>query len=554
MKKIISMVMILTILTTLVTGCGSKGSANETAGTSSTAANSAQKNVNEYGWAVPEKTLEINVFQADKNNPDTVAKNTELINKYFLEKFNVKLNKIQLDMDPNEKLNLMLASDDYPDVIMAMNDDNLAKWKSQGKIQDLTSVVDKVGGDIKTALGDMYQRYLDGDGKLYGIPRGWGLLPLPDRCAHIRWDWYNAMGSPKIETPDDYYNVLKQMLEQHPKNSKGEKAYAISWNENCNIETIAGIWGLKDGYKEDADHNLTHWLNTPEGLEFTKYYNRFYREGMLDPDAFINKYDDWKTKFSNERIMGHIGNQWESSNAGHEVWQKDNPNWTEEQRYVQIKIKAPEAEQAYLAPKDTFGWNYTVITDKCKTTEDIVKFIDFTMTPIGTRLVSWGVPNTPDSNWKYDGDGKWSFDEASKSGIIGGTYDYPKHDLLGPTQYWFGVQQSPLADDNKSVCWYDQNFNDDVKWKKMFIDNLKDTVWDSTSRRVTFSPENPLTPVNQQITDSIKTGWAKAVLSKTEAECVANFNELKDKMNKAGLHDIEKFRTDEYKKKLEAWK
>lgn len=557
MKKIISTVMSFALIASLAAGCGSNENAGNTNGqtpSSAAASTSANQKVNEYGWAVPEKTLEITAYQADKSNPDTVAKNTELINQYLLEKFNVKINKTQLDIDPNEKLNLMLASNDYLDVIIAMNDDNLSKWKSQGKIQELTPYVDEVGSDIKTALGDTYKRYLDENGKLYGIPRGWGLLPLPDRSAHIRWDWYNEMGSPKIETPDDYYTVLKKMLEQHSRNSKGEKAYAISWNENCNIETIAAIWGLKDGYKEAADHNLTHWLNTPEGLEFTKYFNRFYREGMLDPDAFINKFDDWKTKFSNERIMGHIGNWWESWNAGHEVWQKSDPNWKEDQRYVQIKIKAPQAENAYLAPKDTFGWNYTVITDKCKDAVEIMKFINFTMTPIGTRLVSWGVPNTADSNWKYDGDGKWSFDETAKQSLLSGNYDYTKHDLLGGSQFWFGVQQSPLPDDNTSVCWYDQNFNQDSKWKKMFNDNLKGTIWDSTARRITFTPENPLTPVKQQIEDSIKTGWAKAVLSKTEEDCTANFNELRDKMNKAGLHDIEKFRTEEYKKNLEAWK
>jgi hypothetical protein len=32
------------------------------------------------------------------------------------------------------------------------------------------------------------------------------------------------------------------------------------------------------------------------------------------------------------------------------------------------------------------------------------------------------------------------------------------------------------------------------------------------------------------------------------------FNDLRDQLNKAGLREIEKFRSDEYKKRLVAWK
>lgn len=560
MKKITSLLLIFMLVTAILAGCGSSNSTGKTDEGSGNSATTTQEQspkklkVNEYGWAVPEKTLEFTYYHASKRNPDKEVEKLKIMNDYLLEKFNVKLNRIVYDADTNERLNLMLASNDYPEVIVGLNDSTLEKWKAQGKIQEMTPIIDKVGPNIKKSLGQYYKRYLDENGKLWGIPRGWGLLPIPDYSAHIRWDWYTAMGSPKIETPDDYYDVLKQMLVEHTKNANGEKVYAISWNDSCGVETVAGIWGLKDGYKEDADHNLIHWLNTAEGLEFTKYYNRFYREGMLDPDAFINKYEDWKTKFSNERIIGHIGGWWMSWNAGHEVWQKTMKDWKEEMRYVQIGFKAPAAEKAYLSPKDTYGWSNTCFTDKCKNGEDILKFIDFTMTPMGTRLMSWGVPNKPESVWNFDGNDKWSFNETQKQALVNGVFDYDKYYLMGGETYWFGVTQSPLPDDNKSVCWIDQNFNDENKWKKLMNENLKDTIYDNTARRVTFTPENPLTIVKQQMDDALMTGWAKAVLSKTPAECEANFNALRDKMNKIGLHDIEKFLTDEYKKKLDMWK
>ncbi len=91
MRKIISTVMSFAIIASLAAGCGSNEKAGNTAGqtaSSVAASTSANQKVNEYGWAVPEKTLEITAYQADKSNPDTVAKNIELMNQYLLERFN----------------------------------------------------------------------------------------------------------------------------------------------------------------------------------------------------------------------------------------------------------------------------------------------------------------------------------------------------------------------------------------------------------------------------------------------------------------------------------
>ncbi|MEK8127141.1 sugar ABC transporter substrate-binding protein [Paenibacillus filicis] len=552
--KRVSMVLTSLLLSTGVLSACSKPGNETTSGNPGPSHEQAGK-ANEFGWVIPEKTISIDYYQAEKGNPDKVNKKQQAIHQYLLDKFNVDVKKTQYDVDPKEKLNLMLASSDYPGVIAAMDSDTIDKWRVQNKLIDLAPLVDKYGPNIKKELGDRYKSYLDKDGKLWGLPRGWGLLPIPDFSAHIRWDWYTAMGSPKIETPDDYYNVLKKMVQDHPTNPKGEKTYAISWIDNINLNSVMGIWGINEGFKEDANHNLTHWLNTPEGLQAVQYFNRFYREGLMDPDSFLNKFDDWKLKFSNERVIGHIGSWWQSWNAGHEVWKTTVPNFNDNMRYVQIGLKAPGAEKAYLSTKDTSGWNYTVLTDKVKNPEDIIKFLDFEMTPMGTRLLGWGIPNLPDSLWNYEGNGKWTFNESQKQLMLSGKFEYDKADeVTGNNQIWLTHPQGLLSDDHKSTAWFDQNFNQEDKWKSLMMSNLKDTIFDNTARKVVFSTTNPLTIKNQQIDELVKKGFAKAVMSKTEEEAVNNFNDMRDKANKIGLKEIEAFRTQEYKKNLQVMK
>lgn len=508
---------------------------------------------NEYGWDIPEKTLEFSYYHKGEINPDDVKKNGELLQKYILDEFNVKINKVVYDTNAEERFNLMLTSGDYPEVMTGLSREDVIRLKQQGKILDLTPYIDEHGDNIQKELGDLYNRYLDEENKIYGLPYGWGLLEIPDYSAHIRYDWYQEMGAPKIETPEEYYEVLKQMVEKHPKNANGQKVYALSWNNLSNIETIAGIWGLKEGYKEDKDHNLTHWINTTEGYEFTKFYNKVNRDGLLDPDSFSNKFEEWKAKFSDERIVGHIGPWWQSWNAGHEVWQKTDENWKEEKRYVQVKLKDEDAENAYLSPKDTTGFGYTVITDKCKNPEQIVKFLDVAITPNGTRLFAWGVPNQENSNWNFK-DGKWSFNEKAKQEIINATYDYAEHELLGPNLYWLIHPQGAMSDDPKANAWIDQCFNDEAKWKKVMNDNLRDTIYDNSAmRQINFLADDPITITKQQVKDIVDTYWAKTVLSKTEKEFEKNYEEMKKKLDKAGVNELESYMTEEYKKNLEKW-
>lgn len=557
MRKSIILALICVMIGTVLSGCSNggeqtdptvvKGQETDKVSTSGTK--------NEYGWELPAETIEIN-FYAGQDNPDTVKENSRLMQQFLLEKFNVKLNKTVYDVDMNEKLNLMLASGDYPEVITGLSEEQAAKWIAQGKAVELGQYIDEYAPNIKSQLGDLYKSFQNSKGELYTLPSYWGKLPIPGASAHIRYDWWQEMGAPSFETPEQFYQVLKQMQERHPVNANGEKTYALSGYApmyKVVIPTLSGMWGLKAGYRIDEDGTNTHWVNTPAGLEMTQFMNQVYRDGMLDPDSFINTFDDWKAKFSAERIMGHIGSWWVSWNAGHEVWQKTNKDWKEEQRFVQVKAKAQAAESAYLTAMNARGTFRTIITDKAKNPELIMKWFNFSITDLGTRIIGWGVPNIEQSVWTYK-DGKIEWVDAMKQGVINGTYDFTNSDKVGQGVFTLVEGVGTMKDDGKSTYWFDQNFNDEAKWKKLMNDNLKDTIYDNTLGTIQIPGNDPLAVTNTQIEELLETLWAKAVTAKTEAEAEASFNELKDKLNKSGLQDIEAYRTKEYQQRMKEWK
>ena len=559
-KKVLSAILAVAMISSVLSGCGSKKSADNNVSIDNIKeVETTGKNV--YGWDVPKETMNLTFYQKGMFDPNTIDKNMKLTKDYMLENFNINVEKLVYNTDGQEKFNLAMASNDYPEVISALTKTDVLQLKEQEKLVDLTPYVDKYGQNLKKALGDNYKRYLDEDGKLYYVPAGWGMIPIPDYSASIDYKTWKELGSPKSIPLDKYYEVLKADIKKNPTNSDGQKRYALSWHENLTkqsgIETVAGFWGLQRGYKVNSDNNLTHWVNTQEGYEFTKFYNQAYRDGLFDPDGFTNKFDDWKEKFSTRRIAGHIGPWWEVWNAGHEVWQKTDPNWNEEDRYVQVNIEVPGVEQSYLSPKNTTGGSFTVVTDKAESPEKIVqlvKFLDLCVTDNMTRLLGWGVPNQQDSNWDIKDDGSWAFNEKSKQDLINGEYDYPVHETYGFGEIWLSHGEAAMTDLPNSSCWFDQTLRYDNKWLKILNENLSDTAYDASALvNIDFLPNEDVTVVRQQVTDVIRAGWAKTVLSNTPEEFEANFKELQSKANQGGVEKLEKYMSEQYNKNLEDW-
>ena len=547
----------------LLAGCS--GAATTAPTTSSTtkatmSSTSAGKNVNEYGWEIPEKTIEFTYFLAEQADPVKYADNTVHYDEFLKEKFNVIIHRIVYNVDPTERLNLMLATGDYPDAISNVSNDQVALFTAQKKAIDMSPLVDQYGPNIKSQLGDLYIRYFDDNGALYMLPKCWGLLDIPDYTAAIRYDYWKEIGSPEFSTPEEYYDVLVQIQQKHPTNANGQVTYALSdyGGGKKMWQMLTGAWGLKDEYLESSDKTLTHWMNTSQGLEIIKYLNKAYREGQLDPDFAINKIEDLTDKASNHRVMGYIGAWWPSWVIGHMTWQKTDPNWTFDETYINVSFKAESAKAAYLSPKDLTGGARSFITDKAKNAADIMKWWNFEISDIGTKIICLGIPDSDYSDWQFI-DGKSIWDDGVIAAMTAGTFDLTEYDagaICG--QYWMVGGQQKLSNGDPltepwCTVWFDQNFNSIQPLKKIMHTNLKGTTFDNSYRAVQFTPENPLSVVKTQIDDMLLTGWAQMITCDTEAKCEKTFYDLRDALNKTGLKDIEAFRTTEYQNKLQKW-
>ena len=173
MRKKKSSLIAAVLIAGLLAGCGNSGSAGvsgsagESGGTDASQAQAesgqGSGNFNEFGWEVPEETLEINILDASGSYAPTEAEKAgeENVIAYFKEKFNIQFNIQHITGDGTEAVNLALASGDYPDIIRNLSFTTMEKFVKMNKAVELTPYMDNIGADVKASMGEHYPLFLD---------------------------------------------------------------------------------------------------------------------------------------------------------------------------------------------------------------------------------------------------------------------------------------------------------------------------------------------------------------------------------------------------------
>lgn len=138
---------------------------------------------------------------------------------------------LELDIPPvpdaQQKLNLMLASGDLPEVIIGCNIrlDQMQILANQGLVLPLNDYIDKYGVEFKKVY-EAYPQIEDLitllDGKIYGLPH-------VNDCYHcsmsqkmwVYQPWLDKLGLAVPTTTEEFYQMLKAFKEQDP-NGNGE--------------------------------------------------------------------------------------------------------------------------------------------------------------------------------------------------------------------------------------------------------------------------------------------------------------------------------------------
>lgn len=390
-KKVVVLIMIMSLLGVVFTGCGkaatTKGGSETT--TDTEANSSVVENATFTYWSA-----DTTAGQLDDNYQSPVSQTIKSLTGVTLEKeFAIG--------DPREKLSFMAASGEYPDLIYALEYSNIIV--DAGGYVALDDLIEEYGPNIKKLYGDDLARlkYSNDDPSIYflGLPTVDRVRYEPEIGFQLQHEVVKSLGYPKMETLDDFEKAIRSYLADNPeingKPTLGLSLLADDWRIKISVTNpaVGATGGPDDGewfYDNETGEAKIH-LMRPEEKEYFRWLNHMNNEGLLDPESFVQKYDQYQSKIAEGRVLALADAKWEYVDAEVALVSAGMP----ERAYGMYPLTLDESYTfADFRPVGYSGGYGVGISTSCKDPVAAIKFLDWMCSDEGQILTRWGIEGT----------------------------------------------------------------------------------------------------------------------------------------------------------------
>ena len=387
-----SQVFLLLLCAALVLGgCGKKEVVNELQNYTVIDVDGKQMVGNTYLEGFPIVKDQITMRIMARKQPSIGNYNEMDFTKTYEEMTNIRIEWEEVLSDNwNEKLNLVFAAGDYPDVVMGqLSNQQINQYADENIVLPLSELIDNFAPNVKNMFEKEAQvkKFCMLNGEIYS-------LPTKNTEAHnvIQYKWYMnqewlaKINKPAPTTTDELYEVLKAF--------KGLAEDAAPLSFACSgstvgsgaFQTILGPWGVVYDEKYDKvminDNNKVSFAPIEEGYkEGLKFYAKLYKEGLLDNSIFYQTAQQLNARMASEKIT--VGSVLTSSDTG---FLDNRPKYD-----ILVPLKGPEGKQLYFK-RDTADFvnaKYT-ITNKCQDPVAAIRWADYAFTDEGLMFFHLG--------------------------------------------------------------------------------------------------------------------------------------------------------------------
>lgn len=385
-KTVASSMAALTLAATLAGCSGNNGS--------STAENTAEGR-SPSGSSL--KPITLTYFSEDSSTNWNNMKDE--VGKVIAEKTGVTLDAEFAVGDPVQKISLIAATGEYPDLIAAKAD--VGKLVDAGAVIDLTDLIDKYAPNIKKMLGDKLVRtkYSLDDPFIYAIPT-WSAVEekkiKADGGFELQHRVVKEAGYPPIRTVKDFEKVIQDYITKHPTDENGNKNIGFSLNAddwhmyqvtNSGFQTTGGP---DDGeyYIDQQTHQATYHFRRPEEKEYFRWLNHMNDIGLLDPESFVQKTDQFKAKVASGRVLGLADPEWDYGDGQNAL--KAAGKFDQTYGHYPVTLSEEYKDTSFWPAGFDGGYGIS-ISSKCKDPVRAIQFLDFLASEEGQILNNWGI-------------------------------------------------------------------------------------------------------------------------------------------------------------------
>ena len=410
-RKVVSLMLVSAMVAGMLAGCGSdSGSSKGGSSTETGSAAEASSSGETADDADDKSPITFEYFNADGKNGNW----DNPVAKAITEATGVTLDvsyPVASQGDAKEDVALMIANDEYPDMIYAKG--SATDLYQAGALIDMTDLIEKYGPNIKKMYGAEMEKlkWSQDDPGIYQLSYA-GVnqktLTTGGSCQ-IQWAALKENDYKYPKTLDEYEKMIKSYLAAHPKTEDGLDMIGITmsasdWHWMITLGNPAGL--IADASPDngqwiiDDEYNVHYKHVTDEEKEYFKWLCRMYNEGILDPNFATQTDDDYIAKVASGRVVAITDAEWHYSQCEATLV----ADGKVDQTYVglPVTLREDQVEKALLYQGTTVGWGIG-ITKSCEDPVRAIKFLDYLCSDDGQILYHWGIEG---ENYFLDDDGQ----------------------------------------------------------------------------------------------------------------------------------------------------
>lgn len=315
---------------------------------------------------------------------------TNTLGKEWQEKTGVNVEFIQPMNGSKEALSVMIASGDYPDIIVAglygepggvqkfADDDVIIPLDD--KLKEFSPTYNKILEDDK----DVKKQITCDDGHVYSYTNlAAGEEADATSGIAVRKDMLDKAGLDIPETIDEWHTALTAFKNQ---GAEAPLSYDLMyWERYAGVFT--GAYGVKANFYLDDSGKVHYGILEPEMKEAVKTLAQWYKEGLIDKN--IVKVADLDSNILNSQTAATC--TWAGSGIGKymSAMKDKNPNFDLSPAKYPVLNKGDKSKFGYKEFRvNTF--NNAFITTACKNVELAMRFLDYGYTDEGHMMMCFG--------------------------------------------------------------------------------------------------------------------------------------------------------------------
>ncbi len=397
-KRVTSLLLAMILVMSLIlSGCNSEESEPDK---TSTSEGSSQNTDGEKDDSKSDDE-EPYVFTVFIGEPRQQPTKDNKIYKMIEEELNVKFEFEFLVGDLDQKLGVMIAGGDFPDLIDSANSSE--KTMNAGALVPLQDMIseDKTP-NLWRQYGDYMNKMKAEDGNVYIMPNyGMYYNDYVQTSYNGPAFWLQKqllvdMNYPEIRTLDDYFNVIAEYKELHPEvngqPTVGFEILTFDWRAFTLKNAPAQLMGNPNdgGVIVDPDSGIAHLFanNSEEAKPYYSKLNEAYHDGLIEADTFVQNYDEYIARLSTGRVLGMFDQGWQFQTAIDSLISQGLEQYT----WVPFGITYDESIEPWYRERPIPNYNrgFGVSID-CENPEKYIEIAETLLSDEWQKIFTWGI-------------------------------------------------------------------------------------------------------------------------------------------------------------------